>query len=529
MTWLYPFLVAAVRVLYRADRNPGYVAVDDLFVVLAVTLAGVGAVYALARQIFRDRAEGRLPALCAFLMVAFAFWFDPMAAALPSAPHRLSHVALALVAVAGSVLLVRWFARRPRLLGTAATFLTLTAGLLVVRSAASIALHRKHERAAIAGSALARDLARPIPGPASAPSPARDVYLVVLDEYANAAVLRDLLGFDNHAFEDSLRALGFHVPASAGSNYTQTGLSLPSLLNASHVYRAARDLPEGANDPTLMDHILGRSRVARFLQARGYRYIVFPSLWWGATRASPIADSVVRVWDGFDPGRELSRTEYRRVLRRSTIIDYLHRDDPYDRDFVRRTLDGVARLPSAKGPVFAFAHLISPHSPYVFDRTCGPTPRYKEGGNRPGGRAANYLGQLQCLNGMILATVTRLIRDSETPPVILLQGDHGTAVLRYSKVPSAEQVPAEAAWERFGAFGAYYLPEGGAAAFGDTVTVVNVLGNVLRHYFGADLPREPDELYLSIEALPYHFLRVDPAWLAGGHPVRPLQGAEARR
>lgn len=529
MTWLYPFLVATVRVLYRADRSPGYVAQDDLYLVLVVTLAGVGAVYALAWLIFRGRAEGRLPALCAFLAVAIVFWFDPVAARLPRAPHRLTHVALAVVAVVGSALLVRWFERRPRLLGTVATFLTLTGGLLVLRSAVGIALHRKHERDAIARSALVRDLARPIPGPDAAPSPARDVYLIVLDEYANAAVLRDLLGFDNRAFVDSLRALGFHVPAAVGSNYTQTGLSLPSLLNASHIHQATRDLPEGSSDPTLMNHVLGQSRVARFFQARGYRYIAFPSLWWLSTRSSPIADSVVRVWGGFDLDRELARTEFRRVLRKSTIIDYVHRDDPWDGDFVRRTLDGIARLPSVKEPVFAFAHLISPHSPYVFDSSCGPTRRYIEGRGQPEIRAANYLGQLQCLNGMVLATVTRLIRDSEVPPVILLQGDHGSAVLRYSESPSAEQVPAEAAWERFGAFGAYYLPEGGAEAFGDTVTVVNVLGNVLRHYFGADLPREPDEQYLSIEAHPYHFLRVDPAWLAGGHPHHPLQRAEARR
>jgi hypothetical protein len=42
-------------------------------------------------------------------------------------------------------------------------------------------------------------------------------------------------------------------------------------------------------------------------------------------------------------------------------------------------------------------------------------------------------------------------------------------------------------------------------AFGDTVTVVNVLGNVLRQYFGVDLPRQPDDRYLSLERSPYEF------------------------
>jgi len=52
------------------------------------------------------------------------------------------------------------------------------------------------------------------------------------------------------------------------------------------------------------------------------------------------------------------------------------------------------------------------------------------------------------------------------------------------------------------------------------VTVVNVLGNVLRHYFGAALPKEPDTQYMSVEDAPFDFRRSDPAWLAG-------QGGEA--
>ena len=194
--------------------------------------------------------------------------------------------------------------------------------------------------------------------------------------------------------------------------------------------------------------------------------------------------------DGFHLDRELSRTELRRVLRRTTILDYVHRDEPWDAEFVRRTLDGVGRLPSLREPVFAFAHVLNPHWPYVFDRTCH-TPR-RLSGREP---EAAYVGQLECLNGLVLATVGRLIHDSNVPPVIILQGDHGSAMrghwIKTGRSARVESVPAGVAWERFGAFGAYYLPDGGAAAFGDTVTVVNVLGNVLRRYFGAELPASP--------------------------------------
>ena len=103
--------------------------------------------------------------------------------------------------------------------------------------------------------------------------------------------------------------------------------------------------------------------------------------------------------------------------------------------------------------------------------------------------------------------------------MILLQGDHGSQIVFNNALKDVKRVGPPGAWERFGAFGAYYLPDGGAAAMGDTVTVVNVLGDVLRRYFGAELPREPDEHWLSIEHSPFDFVRVDPAWLAQGGPT----------
>jgi hypothetical protein len=516
---VYPFLWASVPVLFRAHQSPGYTSLADIAAVTTGALVLVGAVYLVAALVLRGRADPYVPALAAMLGAVWLFGFDSAAHTLPHLPHHLAYVLLAVAGLALTVGLLRWLPRRPERLRTVSVFLALTGALLVVRFGVAIALDRRESRREVAQSALRRELARPIAARV-VPGPQRDVYLIVLDEYANADVLRTVFGYDNRPFLDSLRALGFHVPVSAGSNYAHTTLSLPSLLNAAHVYSAERELPRGSTDPTLMNQLLGDSRIVRFLQRRGYRYILFPSSWWRSTQTSPLADSVVHVVGGFELDRELGRSEFRRALRRGTIVDYVHRDEPWDGDFVRRTLDGVGQLPSIDRPVFAFAHVLSPHWPYAFDKDCR-TPRRLIGTERK----AAYIGQLQCLNGLVLATVGRLIRQSKVPPVILLQGDHGTAMrahwIKTSNSAPVEQVPASVAWERFGAFGAYYLPDGGAAAFGDTVTVVNVLGNVLRRYFGARLPREPDERFLSVEPDPFRFRRVDPAWVAGGRVESP--------
>ena len=86
-------------------------------------------------------------------------------------------------------------------------------------------------------------------------------------------------------------------------------------------------------------------------------------------------------------------------------------------------------------------------------------------------------------------------------------------MLDYSSARSAAEVSPDQARERFGAFGAYYVPGGGSRLFTDSVTVVNVMAKVLDYYFNAGIPLAPDNLYMSLERSPYLFARVDPASL----------------
>ena len=506
-TLLYPFLLAAARVLYQGWHSPGYFTLTDLYIVLGSTLGLVLLVYLVAAAVLPQPADRGLPAFCAFLAVWWLFAVPMIVDELPRSPYQLLKVGVGIISLVLSAVMPRWLGRRPERLRTVATFLTLTGSLLVIRFAGGIAVERVQAGRLLERSALVRELAAPIPGPARVPGPARDLYLIVLDEYANAEVLRDALDFDNRPFLDSLRTLGFTIPV-VGSNYTQTMLALPAMLNVAHVAPLAQELGPANRDPTVPNALLSDNRVARFLRARGYRYVFVPSLWWHSTADSPIADSLVRVLSGFSVGRELSETEFRRTLVKGSLLDYLYRSDGWDARYTRGTLEAIGRLPAAHHPVFEFVHVVSPHGPFVFDSDCRLPPRRAEGKKRD-----QYIGQLQCLNGLVLATVARLIRDSDIPPIILLQGDHGSAIHGFGEARKVEDLTPLAAWERLGAFGAYYLPGGGAKAIGDSVTVVNVMGDVLRHYFGAELTREPDERYLSVEKAPFELRRVSMEWL----------------
>jgi Sulfatase len=521
---LYPFLLAVVPVLHLVASNPGWSRLDDLAMVVATVLAGCGMVYGLTALVARGRWGGRLPPLAA---LAAVLWFWGYVRVLDRVGHRAdvtTHLVLFPLGMAITLGLGWWLLQRPKLLDRLATFLTLVGGLLVIRSALAIGMTELRSARAIRESTVVQRLARPIRvRPGAAARPTRDIYLIILDEYANAEITRTRYGFDNHVFLDSLRQLGFVVPV-VHSNYLHTLVSLPSLLNASQLADLSRDLGRRSGNPRLPNYLLEHSRAVDFLKSQGYTFAFFPSLWWPATLHNRTADREFDGSDGFDPVRELNRTELRRDLRIASMLDLLHREARWqaaDADQIVRTFAAVARVPRMPGRVFAFAHVLSPHQPFTFESDCRPIAgRPAAGARRPGGR---YVGQIECVDRMVLRLVTSLLRESDVPPVILLQGDHGSSTTAFDTATTAEAIPPAAAFARFGAFGAYYLPDHGSAAFGDSVTVVNVLGNVLRHYLGADLPREPDDLYVSAYGAPYAFKRVSLTWLAQADSVEGRQ------
>ena len=523
LTQLYPFLFAILPILHMASGNIGKYRIEDLVVVLGSFLAACGIVYALVAAALRVTGRGRMrlaplivlvPVLAFFNYRMFSRW-------LPGQFGHLLSISIALLVI-GTI--VAWLAKRPHYLDKLNTFLTLSSTILVVHSLGKIIAGELHGRRTIERSVLVKQLARPIrsrdsTNPASGRKP--DIYLIVLDQHANSSVLRHIYGFDNRAFEDSLRRLGFTIPSVVWSNYARTTLSLPSLLNAAHLAPVAAELGSEETNVALADYLVENNRAVSYLHQQGYRFVFFPSQWWPATRRNSHADVTFRAWTGLSLDHAVASSNLSRKLRPMTLLGSTSLgSDRADADFLRRTLAGIKTVTGSSTPTFAFAHLMSPHTPWVFDQACRTVsgPRIRPPPFRYQDRRQAYVEQVQCIDSLVLDVVHHLVKHSAVPPVILLQGDHGSNLLEYERATSAERVSPAQAWERFGAFGAYYLPEGGAKLFRDTTTVVNVLRHVLVYYAGADLPLEPDDLYMSLEQRPFAFFQVDPRSLAP--PVR---------
>jgi hypothetical protein len=178
-------------------------------------------------------------------------------------------------------------------------------------------------------------------------------------------------------------------------------------------------------------------------------------------------------------------------------------------DIMDRRFEQLKELAGGDIPTFAFAHLSLPHEPFMYHADCSHRdPYWPVGAGRRGDEEANrgYLDQIRCANRKLAELVDSILARSSRPPVILLQADHGHG--RIGQLPAFEKVSAYQLRERMSVFSAYLLPGVPSGAVRDSVTPVNALRLVLRHYFGADLPPLEDASYWGPEERPFDVVRV---------------------
>jgi len=342
------------------------------------------------------------------------------------------------------------------------------------------------------------------------PSKAPDILYVVLDGYGSAEAIRHALGYDNRPFIEELKKRGFVLPENSHTNYVQTELSLASSLNLDYIQTFFKSGFPRPNDRSPLDRIIVESRVRKELERQGYQFQAvmtgFPGLEFRQAN----------VEKQLKPGLSLTETT---LLHMSALPDsvatveraYLARGQMLKNAMA--TLGRQGRR-TAK-PRFTFAHILMPHPPFVLDADGNPVRQngtawgfydgshYMAMGGTPTMYREGYLGQLQCLNEMVLAFVDQVLRESKIRPIIILQGDHGSK----SRLDQ-ESLANTDLRECMPILNAYCLPPEMAQDLYPGITPVNSWRIVLRHLIGANLPNLPDRSYYAPWSNPYQLTDV---------------------
>jgi hypothetical protein len=321
-----------------------------------------------------------------------------------------------------------------------------------------------------------------------------DIYYIILDMYTRGDVLQSDFNYDNTPFTDQLKKMGFYVADCSQSNYAWTQLSLSSSLNLNYLQELGAQIAN-AKDRAVLTPLIKESLARKLLEDIGYKTVAFETgfawtEWYDATRyIAPAGSSIF--------SHQLQPFTY--MLNRLTALKILFDAWPelaagkIDQDFPYSSnqqtelyvLDQLKNLHSMPGPKFVFVHIPIPHPPFIFapngDALKDPGYWSKDGDPiNDEYFKKGYVSQVEFINNRILPILQTLITQSPTPPVIIVQGDHGVR----------DQ-------NRLKNLNAYYLPGSGKEKLYPNITPVNTFRIVFNTYFGTNYPLLADKSYMS--------------------------------
>ncbi len=299
-----------------------------------------------------------------------------------------------------------------------------------------------------------------------------DIYFIITDMHASQRSIYRHLQYNNQPFINKLNSLGFYIPNNSYSNYPYTVLSLPSMLNLAY-------LPKKINSISQIDAIYDKNALAQILKKYGYKYIFI------SPRNIMIEKSQIADFN-FTCSKI---TDFDAVLWSYSLFFRENKMGKTYRHDVICGINAIKKSVSYKGPKFVFAHILSPHPPYVFTENGGTVLLDKQLDTRVNINLIklnkqSYLEQLKYIENQLYTLAEFILKNSKEPPIIIIQGDHGFSLFSTPELSSGKLIPsAEYIQARMGVLGAYYFPKGGKVILYDTISPINVTRGLLRYYF----------------------------------------------
>jgi hypothetical protein len=331
-----------------------------------------------------------------------------------------------------------------------------------------------------------------------------DVYLIILDAYSRDDVLQDVYGYDNAGFLEALRNRGFYIPECAMSNYDSTYDAVASILNLNYLNTMGEPNDTlGVLSSTQASLILNNQARQTFNEL-GYKFVTTRG--YGSFDDIINSDVYLNYYNSLGKEDELGKRLFEYLFLRTTLFvassDFtpthpspststaVEVQQPPDTsslifeesDFwwhqTNYVFESLAKLPQTPGNFFVYAHINQPHGPYVYNRDgsfrFAPDLSHESG---------LYVDAIVDINQKTLNLVDTLIANSDTPPIIIIQADHGTH--HYANGINKHKI-----------LSAYYLPGTVDIEPYATITPVNDFRLVLHDYFDPSIQLLPDTLFV---------------------------------
>ncbi len=335
-----------------------------------------------------------------------------------------------------------------------------------------------------------------------------DIYYIVLDGYGRQDVLEDVYNYDNSDFINFLKEKGFFVAEESTSNYNQTFLSLVSTLNLDYLDDVATTVGYESGDRSVLKKLLKNNLVHNFYKEQGYTFVSLPSTWSGTYK---------NIKSDIHLANNLEQNNFDALLIKKTplVLFFPNTRVKYMATYLNNALDKIPEIAAIKKPTFSYIHVLSPHPPFIFKSDgdiANVTTNCMDGTDGswyfnvcPGVEKyqTQYIGQLSYLNKRFETIINKILEESETPPIIILQSDHGPgSMLDWDNVDNSN------IFERMSILNAYYVPEETKKMLYPTITPVNTFRILFNSMFNANFEILEDKNYFALWNKPYKFIDV---------------------
>jgi hypothetical protein len=513
---LHPFLIGLYPVVALLAANTEEMRIAEAFRSIVFILIIVAATWVLLSVINRDRHKA---ALLTSLLAALFFLYGQVLTILQNnevfgihlGRHRYLLTIWAAAAIVGSWIILRRVKDPPR----TSRNLTVFSAILVAIPSISILMNY------VITNPLTATPPPEVEGQGDVsgldPSNYPDIYYIIPDSYLSSDILREQFNYDNSAFIQYLEDKGFYIAGESVSNYMWTRLSLSSSLSMNYLpdLNPGIEVIQRTSDEQAFVQLQHRfvrqglekrgitiphSLVRAELEELGYSIVSYPSGWVGTEilnadyRLSPDTVRLNRDTLNAFEALLLHTSAVRLFVDVADSIDLpiVHSiasiiEDPFiaHRERILSTFENLKSRPDTPGPVFAFAHIIAPHEPYVFGPN-GEELDYQGAFSlanienlRPEEETRLFLDQVSFVTTKLIETIDAIISNSERPLAIIIQADHGFTPFALSwSEPDMDAFRA-----RVSILNAYYLPEKCHPSLYPSITPVNSFRIVFNCFF----------------------------------------------
>ena len=325
-----------------------------------------------------------------------------------------------------------------------------------------------------------------------------DVYLILLDAYSGDTTLKKDYNFDNSGFKNKLKERGFFIPKTSFSNYPNTEISLPSIMQMVYLDFLADEMGKDSKDKLVLIELRRENNVMNIFQANGYHITTF----YGGMDTRGFYQNAYETLCGsyFNLNEDLQRsfvqTYFPTVFLRSMFYDNFRYHDlecAFSEFFEFEKKN--------EKPQFVFVHLLMPHPPFVYDADGNRvTAKYSIDRFDENLKDA-YLQQTIFANKKTIEMVDS-IQKRDSGAVIMVMSDHG------GRLGVDWYNPTEMDYYRaLNNFGAFYFP-GQEENMPEEFAAVNVFRILFNLYLDADYEILEDKQIWYIPERPYDHIDV---------------------